>query len=77
MEEDAEHFRKNNFCRFCEKILESDKVRDPCHLTTKYRGPAHNSCKINIKQKQGIFVPFVFHNFSNYDCHLVFEKLVD
>ena len=22
-------------------------------------------------------IPFVFHTFSNYDCHLVFEKLVD
>ena len=24
-------------CRFCEKNIESDKVRDHCHLTGKYR----------------------------------------
>ena len=28
-------------CRFCEKEI-SEKVRDHCHLTGKYRGPAHN-----------------------------------
>ena len=29
---------------FVEKI-ESDKVRDHCHLTGKYRGVAHTKCK--------------------------------
>ena len=29
-------------CQFCEKNFESDKVRDHCHLTGKYRGPAQN-----------------------------------
>ena len=38
--EDEEDYRKNNFCRFCEKELLSDKVRDHYHLTSKYRGPA-------------------------------------
>ena len=22
-------------------------------------------------------IPFAFHNFSNYDCHLFFKKLID
>ena len=55
----------------------SDKVRDHCHLTGKYRGPAHNTCNINVTQKQSNFIPFIFHNFSNYDCHMFFKKLVD
>ena len=59
------------------KKTNSDKVRDHCHLTVKYRGPAHNTCIINVKQKQSIFIPFVFHNSSNYDCHTLFKKLVD
>ena len=33
-QEDKEHHRKNNKCRFCEKIIESDRVRDHCHLTS-------------------------------------------
>ena len=55
----------------------SDKVRDHCHLTVKYRGPAHSNGNINVTQKQSNFIPFIFHNFSNYDCHMVFKKLVD
>ena len=41
-EEDEEDYRNNNICRFCDKNFESDKVRNHCHLTGKYRGPAHN-----------------------------------
>ena len=37
-----------DICRFCEKEILSDKVRDHCHLTGKYRGPAHNTCNINV-----------------------------
>ena len=70
-------YQNKNICRFCEKFIESDKVRDHCHLTSKYRGPAHSKCNINVTQKQSIFIPFVFQNFSNYDCHTFFRKLVD
>ena len=72
-----EDYRNNNICRFCEKIIECDKVRDHCHLTGNYRGHAHSKCNINVTQKQSNFIPFVFHNFSNYDCHMFFKKLVD
>ena len=57
----------------------SDKVRDHCHLTRKYRG--HADCKYNIivRQPQSKFNPntFQFHFFSNYDCHLFLKKLID
>ena len=43
-EKDEEDYRNNNICRFCEKNIESDKGRDHCHLTGKYRRPAHNKC---------------------------------
>ena len=76
-QEDEEKYKNNNICRFCEKEILSDKVRDHCHLTGKYRGPAHNTCNINVKQKDSNFIPFAFHNFSNYDCHMFFKKLVD
>ena len=71
-EKDEEDYKNIIICRFCEKNIESDKVRYQCHLTGKYRGPAHNSCKINVTQKQSNFIPFIFHNFSNFDCHMFF-----
>ena len=46
-------------------------------MTGKYRGPAHNTCNINVTQCQSNFIPFIFHNFSKYDCHMFFKKLVD
>ena len=67
---DKEDYRNTNICSFCEKFIESDKVRDHCHLTEKYRGPAHNTCNINVTQKQSKFLTFIFHNFSNFDCHM-------
>ena len=75
--DDEEDYRNNNICRFCEKTIETDKVRGHCHLNGKYRGPAHNTCNINVKQKDSNFIPFAFHNFSNYDCHMFFKRLVD
>ena len=76
-QEDKEDFDNNNICRFCENEIISDKNRDHCHLTGQYRGPAHNTCYINVKQKDSNFIPFAFHNFINYDCHMFFKRLVD
>ena len=75
--EDEEDFRNNNNCRFCEKNKESDKVRDHCHLTGNYRGPANSKSNIKVTQDKSNIIPFVFHSFSNYDCLLFFKKLVD
>ena len=76
-EEDQEVFKNINICRFCEKNVESDKVRDHCQLTGKNRGPAHSKCNIDVTQNRKNFIPFIFHNFSNYDCLLFFKKMVD
>ena len=76
-EEHEEEYRNNNVCRFSGKEILTDKVRDHFHFTGRYRGPAHNTFNINVTQKQSNFIPFVLHNFSNYNCHLFFEKLVD
>ena len=76
-EKDEEVYRNNNICRFCEENIECDKFRDHCHLTCFFRGPAHGKCNINVTQDQSNFIPFIFHNFSNYDCRTFFKKLVD
>ena len=54
-----------------------DEGRDHCHLTGEYRSSAHNNCTKNITWKQSNFLPFVFHNFVNYDCNLVFKEIFD
>ena len=76
-QEDEEDYKNNNICRFCEKKIITNKARDHCHLTGNHRGPAHSICNINVTQKQSNFIPFIFHNFSIYDCHMFFKKLVD
>ena len=65
------------FADFVRKIIKSDKVRDHCHLTSKYRGPAHSKCNINVTQEQSNFIPFIILNFSKYDCHMSFKKIFD
>ena len=76
-EEDDEGFDNFNICRFCEKQISSDKVRDHCQLTGRYRGPAYSICKFNVTQDKSTFIPFIFRNFNNYDCHMFYKKLVD
>ena len=51
-EENEEDYRNINICRFCEKNIESEKVRDQCHLAGKNRGVAYSECIINVTQKQ-------------------------
>ena len=50
-EKDEEDYRNIKICRFCEKEIISDKVRDHCHLTGKYRAPAHSKSNIIVTQK--------------------------
>ena len=46
-------------------------------MTGLYRSPAHNIRTIDVTQHQSNFLPFLFPNFSNYDCHMIFKKLVN
>ncbi|XP_043479037.1 uncharacterized protein LOC122509227 [Leptopilina heterotoma] len=68
-------FRFASTCHICNnKIAHGDiKVRDHCHLTGKYRGPAHQDCNINYHESQTI--PVVFHNLSGYDAHFIIEAI--
>ncbi|CAH3140314.1 unnamed protein product [Porites evermanni] len=66
-------FNKENFCHICEMELETDKVRDHCHFTGKYRGAAHN--KSNLKCRKPMILPVIFHNLQGYDAHLFIKQL--
>ena len=46
-EEEEEQFQSSSICWICEKLIDNDDkiVRDHCHITGKFRGAAHWSCK--------------------------------
>ena len=51
----------------------TQKVRDHCHYTGKYRGAAHSIC--NLRYKIPKEIPVVFHNGSTYDYHFIIKQL--
>ena len=72
-EEDIKHFNNASDCWICGGELGNDRVRDHCHFTGRYRGPAHNSCNLKYRKPKNISV--FFHNLSGYDSHLFIKKL--
>ena len=71
--EDEEIENNPNICWKCKEELNTDKVKDHCHISGKFRGPAHNKCNINLRlpKKQ----PIIFHNLQGYNGHLRFKEL--
>ena len=71
-EKEEEQFESSNIFWICEKLIADDdeKVRAHCHITGKFRGAAHWSCKINLPSTKK--VPVMFGNLRGYDSHLIF-----
>ena len=57
----------------CKQELNTDKVRDHCHVTGKLIGAAHNKCNINFRLPRKL--PNIFRNLQGYDGHIVFKEL--
>jgi len=64
-------------CHICKHPFtgHEKKVRDHCHITGKYRGPAHNSCNLNYKQNTDFKIPVFIHNSKGYDTHLIMQAI--
>ena len=62
-------------CFACGEELGSDKVRDHCHYTGKYRGALRLKCSLRLRKTRTI--PVLFHNLSGYDFHLFVKRLAD
>ena len=60
-------------CHICNEELGTDRVRDHCHLTGRFRGAAHSDCNLNYKFTNRI--PVVLHNLRGYDSHLIMQGL--
>jgi len=73
--EEWEKFHSATQCHICEKPFAEDdtRVRDHCHLTGRYRGPAHSNCNLNYKES--FCIPIFFHNLSGYDSHFIIEEI--
>ena len=71
--EDEEIYHNSHICWICKQELNTDKVRDHCHYTGKFRGAAHDNCnkKLRIPRK----LPIIFHNLQGYDGHIIFKEL--
>ena len=82
---DHQTFNNSDTCYICNELfvehrdgliipsLKGEKVRDHCHFTRKYRGPAHNGCNLQLKKITDI--PVFFHNLGGYDGHIIFQNL--
>ncbi|XP_029673848.1 uncharacterized protein LOC115241990 [Formica exsecta] len=64
-------------CRVCEKPFESEdaRVHDHCHLTGRYRDPAHSNCNLNYKETY--VIPVFFHNLSGYDARFIIKDVAN
>ena len=67
--------KRSERCHICFKPFKEDnpKVRDHCHYTGHYRGPAHVKC--NLQYKIPSYISIVFHNLSGHDAHLFIKEL--
>ena len=72
---EMDRYKRSERCHICFKPFKEDKpkVKDYCHYTGRYRGPAHTKC--NLQYKIPSYIPTVFHNLSGYDVHLFIKEL--
>ena len=71
--EDEEIYNNSQICWICKEELNTDKVRDHCHVTGKFRGVAHNKCDLKLRIPRKL--PIIFHNLQGYDGHIIFKEL--
>ena len=70
--EGRQYHNATNTCHISSKTC-FNKVRDHCHETDKYRGPA---CRMyNLRYKQQNFIPVIFHIGFGYAFNLLYSEL--
>ena len=72
---DEEIYNNSHICWICKQKLNTDKVRDQCHVTGKFRGAANNKCNLKLRIPRKL--PIIFLNLQGYDGHIIFKELND
>ena len=82
--EENKYYEQQKACHICEGKFCMDKgdenyknkrnVKDHCHYTGKFRGPAHSKCNLNYKVRKDI--PVIIHN-ASYDTHFIINQLTE
>ena len=74
---DLHEFLNATHCHICKGRFhhEEQRVRDHCHLTGRYRGPAHSRC--NLHYKNAFVIPIFFHNLTGYDAHFIINDVAN
>src|SRR2546426_1001819 len=74
-QDDWKIYNQAKCCYVCKESFtgENYKVRDHCHITCKFRGPACKRCNLQLKLTHTI--PVIFHNLRGYDSHLLLQEL--
>ena len=72
------NFLSATHCHICRKMLtpknqKNSTVRDHDHFSGVYRGAAHNTCNLKLRNTSDLNI--FFHNGRGYDFHLLVEKL--
>ena len=72
-------FETKSTCQICveDSVKKADViVRDHCHITGQYRGPAHANCNLRYKiDKRHWKLPVFMHNLRGYDSHLIIKAI--
>ena len=71
--EDEEIYNNSHICWRCKQELNTDNIRDHCHITGKKRGAAHSQCNLKLRIPRKL--PIIFHNLQGYDGHIIFKEL--
>ena len=71
--EDEEIYNNSHICWIYKQELNTDKVRDHCHVTGKFRGAPHNKCNLKLRIPRNL--PIIFQNLEGYDGHIIFKEL--
>ena len=65
-------YENSHICWICKQELNTDKIRDHCHVTGKFRGASHSKCNINLRLPKKL--PIIFHNLQGYGGHISFKE---
>ena len=71
--EDEEIYKNSQLCWIFKQELNTDKVRDRCHITGKFRGASDNKCNLYFRLPKKLLI--IFHNLQGSDGHSILTEL--